>query len=518
MKKVFKGAAICMAAVLAVSGLTACQKTETGSNERKTLKVSIFERGDVPAGAGSITDNAMTQWIQKEFGDENNVDVEFVSIPRAQEVQQLNVLMSAGEAPDIIFTYDYSLIYNYYKQGGLHDLTEYVNNSPQLKELMGEEHLKYGQIDGKQVMIPGKTMVVGTFGQLIRQDWLDKLGLPVPTTTDELYNTLKAFKEKDPGSTGGKTIPYGVSLHHILSQNTLIRSFIDYDSLSETEKVCMSDLMMPGAKEGVRFMNKLYNEGLISKDFALDKDRKQLESDFSNGNVGFIVDDLGRPLSTGGVYDTLKNTVPGAEVTPVDTFTDSKGRHPKAKGNGISLLIAVPKSCKNPDVAVKYLDWMASEEVIRTLQYGFEGVNYNLDENGVPVEIVSDEARKTHWGNTLALDLAIIVNGKYAKDIEKRTDMVVQSYGDKADIMKKCIEYSLNDAWSNGGPLPPVEAYTKYHSVVSTKEEQVYVKSITAPQEQFDEVYDSLYDEYMKSGQDKIYEETCKMYEEVHKN
>src|SRR5690606_1913753 len=32
----------------------------------------------------------------------------------------------------------------------------------------------------------------------INQEWLDNMGLQMPTTTDEFYQVLKAFKEKDP--------------------------------------------------------------------------------------------------------------------------------------------------------------------------------------------------------------------------------------------------------------------------------------------------------------------------------
>lgn len=517
MKKILKSVAVCLSVVLMAGGFAGCRQGESVSGERKTLRVSIFERGNIPAGAGSITNNAMTQWIQKEFGEKNNVNVEFVAIPRSQEVQQLNVLLSAGEAPDIIFTYDYSLLYNYYKQGGLCDLTQYMGDANQLSAFMGEEQLQKGQFDGKQILIPGKTLMVGTFAQVIRQDWLDTLGLPVPTTTEEFYNTLKAFKEKDPGGMGDKTIPYGLSLHHMKTQNTLINSFVDYDSMTEVEKNCMPELMRPGIKDGFRFMNKLYHEGLISKDFALDKDRKQVEADFSNGYVGFMSDDVGRPLSTGGIYDTLKKTIPEAELSAADTFSDSRGRHTKQCGAGVSLLIAVPQTSKCPEIAVKYLDWMASEDVIITLQNGFEGISYTYNEDGIPIEIISDEAQKTHWGSSLALDLAVIVNGKYMEDPEKRTELAVLTYGDKAELAKQCIENSLTDAWTQK-LMTPTDALMKYNSVVNEKAEQIYVKSITAPPEQFDAVYDSLYNEYMQAGQQKIYEETCELYAEMYVN
>ena len=159
-EKVKKQIGLLAAGIIAVSGLLAgCgsgKNTDTGNKE--VLRVEIFERGDVPEGAGSITDNAMTKWVQEEFGDPNGIKVEYVSVPRASEASQLNIFMAANEAPDIIFTYDYSALYDYYAKGGLADLSNYVDKAPQLVEFLGEDLLEVGQIDGKQILIPAKRL------------------------------------------------------------------------------------------------------------------------------------------------------------------------------------------------------------------------------------------------------------------------------------------------------------------------------------------------------------------------
>lgn len=55
--------------------------------------------------------------MQEKFGNPNNIKLEYVPVPRAQEVQKLNVLMaSGGDAPDIVFTYDSNLVYNYVRR------------------------------------------------------------------------------------------------------------------------------------------------------------------------------------------------------------------------------------------------------------------------------------------------------------------------------------------------------------------------------------------------------------------
>ena len=85
--------------------------------------------------------------------------------------------------------------------------------------------MSYGQYMGKQFAVPGKRAFLGKYSSFIRTDWLEKLGMDVPQTTDELYEVLKAFKEQDPGQTGGKVIPFGMTIEPA-QYDPLIWSFI----------------------------------------------------------------------------------------------------------------------------------------------------------------------------------------------------------------------------------------------------------------------------------------------------
>ena len=494
--------------------LVSCGSKNEKNGEMATLKVEICDRGDVPAGAGTVTDNELTKWIQKEFGDPNNIKMEFVSVPRAQEIQQLNVLMAAGEAPDIVFCYDYATMYSFYEQGGLADLTDYMKDAPNVKEILGENVLEYGRIDGRQIMIPARRILNGRVAQLIRQDWLDKIGMDAPTTTEELYAVLKAFKEKDPGNVGEKLIPWALSANYPFFTD-LIYSFVETEKLSEAENAVTPWPLKPGFKEGVRFMNKLYNEGLISPDFALDKDNKQMRADVANGYVGFVNDAFGTPLQNGGYYNTLKETVPGAKLTAIDTFTDKNGKRPKETYNPVGLYIAISKSSKNVDAAIKYLNWMAQDDVMRTLQYGWEGKTYTLDENGFPVTIDTDEAKKMHWYN-LGFDTAILINGKYMGDQEKSVEFNAIATGENKDLFMECYKNSINDGWEPV-VMPPNDALIKYGTSISAKLTELITKGIIAKPSEFDSTYDKLVKDFEDVGGKAVNEAAIKQYEELKK-
>jgi putative aldouronate transport system substrate-binding protein len=521
-------------ALLLASMLSACSKSNNdgslessggegngASQKPVTLKVEVFDRGNAPAGAGPVTNNYWTQWIQKNFGDPNNIKMEFVPVPRNQEVDKLNVLMSTGDAPDLVFTYDMNTIYNYVNDGGLTELNQLIEeNGPNLKTFLGEEVLGYGVFSGKQYTIPAKRTLQFTQSTYIRKDWLDKLGLPVPTTTEEFYNTMKAFKEKDPGQTAGKVIPYSFSAINgttITSPGVLISSFVknmeeeDFYALSSANYI--PELTKPGYKEGVQFLNKLYTEGLINPDFALDKDGKQLESDVSNGYVGAFTALAAHPslMQSGNVFDTMKKNVPGAEYVAIDPFTNQDGKTPKSIYDPTGIHMMIPKTSKHAAEAIKYLDWMSQPDVLFTLTNGLEGQHYTL-ENDLPKAITTDEAKQTFYNNA---DIALVINGKDFGSQEKNIEAVALSFPGYTELAKQTIINGLKDGFTLPRFDRPIESEIKYAKTLKDKGEETVVKSILAKPDQFDKIFDSNVKEYLKLGGQEVIDERRAAYKDM---
>lgn len=491
------------------------------SKEPVTLKVEMFDRGNAPAGAGSVDNNFWTQWIQKNFGDPNNIKLQFVPVPRNQEVDKLNVLMATGDAPDIVFTYDLNTINNYVKSGGLTELSKLIDdNGPNLKKFLGPDVLSYGIFSGKQYTIPAKRTLQFTQSSYIRKDWLDKLGLPVPKTTEEFYKTMKAFKEKDPGQTGGKVIPYdfsGISGTTVTSPMVLVNSFLKKMSEEDFYALTASgtELTKPGFKEGVQFLNKMKQEGLLNPDFALDKDGKQFERDVANGNVGAFTALAAHPslMGPGNVFDSLKKNVPGAEYVAMDPFTNEEGKTPKAIYDPTGIHMMIPKSSKHAAEAIKYLDWMSKTDVLFTLTNGIEGQHYTL-ENGFPKAITTDEAKKTFYNNA---DIALVINGKDFGSQDKNIEAVSLSFPNYKELAKQTIVNGLKDGYTNPRFDRPIDSEIKYNKTLKDKGEETMVKSILAKPEEFSKTYDSMVQEIMKLGGQAEIDEKIAAYKEMKK-
>ncbi len=492
----------------------------TTADGKSVLKVEVFDRGNSPAGS-TITNNYLTKLVNERFGAPNKIDVQYVPIPRSEELQKLNVLMaSGGDVPDIVFTYDQGTFNRYAQQGGLTDLTDLLNQyGPNLKKFLGEDTLAYGQIEGKQYAIPGKRSVLGKYASYIRQDWLDALKMPMPQTTDELYSTLKAFKEKDPGKVGSGLIPFAMTIEPA-QYEPLIWSFIkqpltDEQKYTMTQKLGSRDypVLLPGFKDGLQFMNKLYNEGMISRDFSLDKDKKQFGQDIQNGKVGFFTEDAGNPYYANGTYENLQKNVKGAVLTPTDVFTNNEGKHIKPQYASNGLYIMIPKSSTKAVEAIKYLDWMASGKNVFDMQNGVEGENYTL-KDGLP--IIKEDAsadvtnRIYNYG-----DMVIIANGKIVGTEEQNNDAYIMQMPEKYQAdMRKSVEISNSDTFPPINFNKPIESEAKYGSALQDKFDQLVVKATMVTPDQFDATYDSLLKDYMSSGGQAIMDERTKAFQD----
>lgn len=225
-KRVAAALSICM--ILGIASTAGCGKSadhsdstgnETVQTEAETasaasseqgkqveLKVEVFDRG--VQGQLPVDNNYWTQWMQQNFGDPNNIKLTFIPVPRSEETTKLNVLMASNSAPDIVFTYDWNTLYNYYEGGGIADITDLVQEyGPNLTAFLGD-NLKYGKIDGKQYALPAlSTSPTPTNSYFIRQDWLDLVGASVPTNPDELYDVLTKIKQE----LGDSVYPYAMS-------------------------------------------------------------------------------------------------------------------------------------------------------------------------------------------------------------------------------------------------------------------------------------------------------------------
>lgn len=529
-----------IALVVVLSIFTACSQPSTsgttstsqsGSEDASgttaaptKLRVEIFDRAT--QGGSDPTNNYWTDWIKEKMLDLHNIDVTFESVPRSEEIAQLNVLMASNDAPDIVFTYTLSVVYNYYKQGGVADLTDLIGQYGQtIKGYLGDDVLSYGQFEGKQYIVPAKRISRAMYTTYMRKDWLDALNLPVPETLDEFYDALTAFKDENPGNVE-QVIPYGSASDVPWHFGPIVDSFIDLANMSEEQIFVLgvdasssaTDLLYPGFKEGLRFLNKMYNADLIDPQFPLYKDFAPVDDLISRGSVGAFTANYDWPIrTTPGDYNNLKSNVPDAELIPVDCFPNTEGKNVKQLYLPTGIYNFVPASSKNVEGAVKYLDFLCQEEVRTYLTTGEEGVNHTKDENGIPVMInLQNDPRMMNSPNNL--DYAVVVNGVDLGNPEKNVLVLSKSYeAGYEDIFKEAYNIAMKDALVFNNKVIPFESEAQFSTTLGDKRKEILANAITTSEANFDKVFDAGIQEWLSMGGQQCVNERQAYWDEYFK-
>ncbi|MGI5894372.1 MAG: extracellular solute-binding protein [Candidatus Merdivicinus sp.] len=501
------------------------------------MKVELFDRG-ITDGDATCDNNYTTDFMRESFGEYANADIEFVLVPNGSRDDKLNVLMASKSAPDVCCTYDRNVLFQYATQGGLTPLDQYYKDAPLLQAKLGDA-IDYAKCEGEIVAIPGLKSFRGQYSTVIRQDWLDACGLEAPTTTEEWYNTLKVFKEKDPGNLGELNYPFVIRTDHKEIQD-IIWSFVDPD-LTEEEDFTLPWLLLPGWKDGMQFLNQLYNEGLINPEFALDQNNTMYKQAITTGAWGSARGLTSRFFAGGEGFDTYKN-IPETRVTVIDPFVNEAGEVKKSGNPVYSLFNFVPSFSEVPDLAMQYFEWMAQPEVATRLIDGIEGIHWKYDENGYRVPL-SDAEQPEEWRGRQTWhqkdwylldahpDITLDPENALAEQYELRAISTYVAFSDEFPDNPELVEYeteqsvismesSIKDMFVDNRLYPSydkvLDSVSKYQVNLDKIYADGYVKIITAAPDEFEAVYQQIVDQYLQSGGQAIIDEKTAYYQELH--
>ncbi|MDR6552281.1 extracellular solute-binding protein [Paenibacillus qinlingensis] len=280
----------------------ASSSTQTEANKfANKIKISMFNQGTFNAAAPipPREEDIQRQMLEKAM----NIDLD-MTIPQAgQATTKLNTLIAGGDIPDLLFLKSRSDLAQYYDQGVLADLTPYLDQFPELKKRFAKDSWEATSYQGKTIGIPGYDNVNGISRSFfIRNDWLKKLGLKVPTTPDELFEVMKAFTEKDPDG-NGKNDTYGF-IGGMNKEGNL--QTYGFDSLmwmfgvNPPSAIDVKDnkpvylFIDPKMKEALAYINKMMTAKVVDPDWVTMNTPDLLDQKLFKGKVGFMIRDARR--------------------------------------------------------------------------------------------------------------------------------------------------------------------------------------------------------------------------------
>lgn len=477
MKKFIKGLCLAIACTTLVSGFAGCAKENTGSTAAEakadfplktpiTLNVWGFAvNGVVPKYLKTMADSD----FYKTISAKTNVKLVFTSPAQGQEQDQFNIMVSSGAYPDLI-----EGVGGLYSGGGdkaiqdgvilkLNDLIDkyaphykkLLDSSPTIKkDLVSDSGNMYafGEINQGEAEGPWA-------GPTVRQDWLDELGLKTPVTYDDWHTMLVAFKEKK-----GATMPLTIGSKGLMDYDNFCGGF-GFDTgmwFQVNGKVRYSPLE-PGYKQYITTMHQWYSEGLIDRDFAGNTTFDATLKKFTSKNCGaFVSAQAMWPVYTAQAKVSQPKYHLVAVPNPVQKVGDKvhiRLSNPIANtGDGFSI----SKSCKNPEIAAKFLDYMYTDEMTLAANYGTLGKTYDMV-NGKPKlrDIMTQSNPK---GMSLVEVNAVygLNNGSFFKDWKKN---YTGNTADQLNSMK--IWEAADDSYV----MPPItltsDEGTQYSSIMS---------------------------------------------------
>ncbi|WP_331436760.1 extracellular solute-binding protein [Gordoniibacillus kamchatkensis] len=209
--------------------LSACESGKSGAgagqadakdaartqDPNKPVELTVF------APQSPAIENLETNRFTKVVEDKSKVKIKWNVVPDKSLDDKKQLMMASGDYPAVLLGAAFSKAdqMKYGQQGAFIDLKDLIDKyAPNIKKAMADiPYLKSAMTtpDGKIYAIPKINECFHcTYGEKmwINKAWLDKLGLKMPTTTDEFYEVLKAFKEKDPNGNGkADEIPFTTS-------------------------------------------------------------------------------------------------------------------------------------------------------------------------------------------------------------------------------------------------------------------------------------------------------------------
>jgi putative aldouronate transport system substrate-binding protein len=413
---------------IAGSLLAGCSSKEGGSaaqaptaaptgpmNVKMTLN---FDGKEVPK-----KDNDVEKAIEKY----TNTSMDITHIASNDFCSKLPVMIASGEMPHVLASCgapSQSYLISAAQGGSFWDLTSIIKD---YKNLSSMPKLVYENvsIDGKLYGIP-RFRPVSRYTYVYRQDWLQNLGLQEPKTLDEFYNMLKAFTENDPDKNGKKDT---IGLTSMVINNTLSPDFgLGFgapNNWGEKNGVFTKAEATPEYLEGLKFFKKLYDEGLINKDFA-SIDRGKFEGDFDNGKAGVMSATTNNAL---GFQARLQKVNPAAKLDFFSVLQAPGGKRVVAD-RGSNGMLMFPKSAVKTEAELKQLltvfDKLAEKEMADLLEWGITGKHY---------EVKDGKAVRT---NQEAFDNE--VGFPYKLPISTVPLTTIKTQGDLDPISKKVIE------------------------------------------------------------------------------
>ncbi|MFD1952851.1 extracellular solute-binding protein [Paenibacillus thailandensis] len=510
MKAWTKSVRLALAAALAGTALLAgCSggKSESGASgaEGVNSKYTVVDVYKTHLGKGKLpkSDDAHVQYVAEKTGVLYNL---VTTSSGGDPVESMNVMIASGDLPDILRPVggvEQTLI----SQGGALALDDLLPKyAPHVWERIPQEAwdiVRAASEDGKIYYVP-KIYMIPERAPMIRQDWLDKLGLEMPQTQEDYVNVLTAFLNEDPNGNGTKDeLPttgreFGTWMDHLFGMYGVAMwegkpEWDIYDGKLQYAGVT------PNMKAAVQFARELYEQKLLDSETFLNKG-EIWTAKINNNLVGSWYH---LPANLKDKIAAIQTLAPDVQIAgmPMPKVEGYEGFVTQKSVGEPEWLI--PKVSEDKaEASLKLLDFFYDPANAEFVRFGIEGVQHEVV-NGKKQLLPADDNKPIGLG---------MLNYNTKETMDERIEQTFPE--DQVQMIKDIFETATADARRIAGDGMPASVYEGYPDIQSHKLFQEYLSKIVIgewPIEKFDE----FVDRWNKSGGEEVTKRAQAWYDKV---
>jgi len=348
-------------------------------------------------------------------------------VPEMVDVQQyktkLNLKMAGGDAPDVVridFADDFQ---KYAQQGAFVDLTDLINekDTPNIMKEVSPDVFEKAKVNGKIYGIPyqGGPGAGYRWNLAMRKDYLEEVGAAIPKTLDEYYNLLKTVKAQKPDviPLGGYTAQIGEQKYANNSFDNIFGAFgVTPGFFTEKDGKFSNYDIDPRMREALLFLQKMYSEGLIDKEFATIKE-EQLRTKLYSGKLfswmgwwstpnGYDTQietneliKSGKLAKDGSLPDQANEAYKYLALT--DSLVGPDGTAVAPAGAPFSQMNAISVKTKDSKKVLAIIEESLSQENQMLTVWGIEGEDYKIENGSMKAvtNLIDPQTMKDKDGN-----------------------------------------------------------------------------------------------------------------------
>lgn len=428
--------------------------------EEDTATFSFF--WTYPPFLAEMIEDLTNGYARQELEARTNVHIEFNAVSAAVAGEQFQLMVAADSYTDIIQD-----VVNYYTAGMDRAVTDEIVMD--LKDRLPVDMPVYNEMvtanEEIRKQLTSSDGYIGAIyrlyaepsvpksGNIVRQDWLDDLGLEIPRTVADYYDVLTAFKNEK-----GATEPFYLMNTGVAFNNGIIGAYGTMDGFYQEDGTVKYGALEPAFKDYLTEMHRWYSEGLISPDYLNNVSGYPDNGSITDGRVGIFAQENNYIQD---VYSFTDDTSINLSAIPNAVLSEGQTNSFIAFGDWIGgVSWSISADCENPALLLNFIDYLFTDEGSLLANYGVEGLSWDYNAEGKP-EIGEAITNNPDYNSATAQLKYTLLWAPFVEDYDRFNVGYTQAVIDAADIWR---DNSTSDAILPTGLSISEEYISRYNA------------------------------------------------------